>query len=229
MCVCGGPYLVLVDAYSAAPHCYGVRCAAVAASVFVGEFNYATQLELIRNFLRDSIEKPTVFELSASLGASANSSSSAPYGVALDPRSGGFDAPSGIYELGKGNPRDDDESDRPACEFSDMIRGEVFAYKKMAQRDKKCDLCPFMEFSHSSRLIDHSERRLAKDQNWAASGFRQLRIDVALYNIDMERKIHTPSLPRGEIPRAPTICFSGARHVIPTSPNNDAFVYDENR
>ena len=60
----------------------------------MGGFSYAPRLELLRNALRDPIEKPTVFELSESLAVGAASASSAPYGVFIDLRVGGFDAPS---------------------------------------------------------------------------------------------------------------------------------------
>ena len=64
----GGIYLLQFGGDSASPNFYGLRCAGTASNVVVSEFDYATQMEFLHGPLYDSIEKPTLLELSESLG-----------------------------------------------------------------------------------------------------------------------------------------------------------------
>ena len=80
----------------------------------------------------------------------ASSEPSASYGAIVDLRAGGLGSPSESSALCKRSLPEDDAPEMHAWNFLGILRIELRAYKKMANRDKKCDLLPLWDFRRPS-------------------------------------------------------------------------------
>ena len=88
---------------------------------------------------------------------------------------------------------DDDEMLRdggvfPLDVISKLLMNEVREYARQIKTDRRCMLCPFRSFNKPYRVRDHVRLYHTSETNWCASGRKQLRICVALYDFDILSK-----------------------------------------
>ena len=78
-----------------------------------------------------------------------------------------------------------ESSESPIEALCQHLMMEVREYSRMIRSDSHCALCPFRSFNRPSKVRGHLRLYHNKDNNWSASGRKQLRICVALHDYDM--------------------------------------------
>ena len=79
-----------------------------------------------------------------------------------------------------------DEQITPSMAFAELLDKEVSNYLAGGVTSCRCALCPFREFSRPCRVRLHVERYHSRRDKWCASGKKQMKLCVALYDNDME-------------------------------------------
>ena len=79
---------------------------------------------------------------------------------------------------------DDDDVYSPSDILCDLLEAEVSTYVESLQRDRRCMLCPFRAFQAPNRVRNHISKYHVASNIWCASGRKQLRVCIALYNND---------------------------------------------
>ena len=74
----------------------------------------------------------------------------------------------------------------PFMALADLLDREVSNYLAGGVTSCRCILCPLREFSRPCRVRMHVERYHARRGRWCASGKKQMKLCVALYDNDME-------------------------------------------
>ena len=116
-------------------------------------------------------------------GMFSEGASNAPYaGCKLvedtKPRVGGGDG----TQMGGGEAEDEDIS--PSDELAQLMMQEVATYRKGVKRGRRCMLCPFREFQGPCRVRNHILNYHVRRNTWCASGRKQLRVCIALFDND---------------------------------------------
>ena len=74
----------------------------------------------------------------------------------------------------------------PFQTFTELLSSEVSNYLDGGISSCRCALCPFREFSRPCRVRQHVETYHCIRNNWCASGRKQMKVCIALYDNDME-------------------------------------------
>ena len=79
-----------------------------------------------------------------------------------------------------------DKGENPLQKIRDVLRLEVGNYVAICRRSSatKCAPCPFRRFARACRLMDHCTQYHISSNSWCASGAKQLRVCLAVYDND---------------------------------------------
>ena len=86
-----------------------------------------------------------------------------------------------------GSPHGEEEKCTPSGDLSKLLNLEAEQYRRIMkkQRDHRCALCPFREFPRPCKVLAHVSNYHVASNNWVASGRKQLRVCIALYDNDV--------------------------------------------